>query len=255
MLRRIALLLFAVMVLTSCKTLAPAPGTDSDFTRVELEDLPDAVRQWAEDSQDMQLVHTKVYQDRKYILANYGELPSEGYVITIEDVKIGEDIITVTIDYAQPNPGDAVPEEITYPQDIVYIADSSLPIEYAATDGDEYVPTLVGIEELPKIIPESSQFIKVFSPASGSSVSSVFSVEGVGNVFEGSISYRVVDADGNPGEEKIAMAGMGDWYYFRADVDAPEAADFTLELYTYSAKDSSIINLVSIPLTTKQAGN
>jgi len=114
----------------------------------------------------------------------------------------------------------------------------------------EYVPTLVNLDELREITSES-RFLKIFSPEPGSQVSADFQVEGVANVFEGTVSYRVRTAAG-PGEEKTVTAGMGDWYYFLAEAEAPKDSDFTLELYTYSARDGSIENLVQIPLTSKQ---
>src|SRR5690606_32426351 len=158
-----------------------------------------------------------------------------------QEVDIGHDKITVTVQQSSPQPDDSVPQVLTYPQDIVSVANLDLPMEFKATGNPEYIPTLVGIGELPPILAQSPG-IKVFSPAPGSSVPRSFSIEGVANVFEGHFAYLLRDADGTPGPEQSAMAGMGDWYYFRLEAEAPAnlSREFTLELFTYSAKDGSV---------------
>lgn len=250
-------LALAFVILSSCRFFAPpAPAPPEPvFTRVAEEALPPALREWADNSRTMHIAHSKVYQNKRYILAGYGEKPTGGYSIAIEDVVIGESKITVTVNYADPPPGSNVTDALTYPQDIVYIANLDLPIEYEGTGAQEYVPTLVGIEELPEITAQSP-FIKIFEPSPDTRVPPSFTVKGVANVFEGAISCRLRDAQGNFSQEVLATAGMGDWYYFQVDMEVPEEfADFHLELFTYSAKDGSIENLVQIPLEREEAGD
>lgn len=251
--------LATVLILSSCRFFAPpvpAPAPpEPGFTRIAEEDLPPALRGWADNSRTMQIAHSKVYQNKRYILASYGEKPSGGYSIAIEDVVIGDDNIIVTVNYTDPAPGSNVTDALTYPMDFVYIGNLDLPIEYKGT-GEEYVPTLVGIEELPEIVAQS-KFIKIFDPAPDTRIPPSFTVEGVANVFEGAISCRLRDAQGNFSQEIQATAGMGDWYFFQVDMEVPEEFEdsFHLELFTYSAKDGSIENLVQIPLKREEAGD
>jgi len=200
----------------------------------------------------MHLAHTKVYKGRRYILANYGVKPTGGFGIAIEDVEIDDEQITVIISYSDPGPDENVTQALTYPQDIVYTDNLDLPIEYVAAGDKEYVPILRGIVELPKIVAESD-FIKVFTPAPNENVPQTITVEGVANVFEGSISYLLRDADGTATGEQFTTAGMGDWYFFTFDIQVPEmfSDNLSLELFSYSAKDGSIIHLVEIPLQRK----
>jgi len=259
MFRRIIPVLILVLLLTSCnwlRTPQADPEPDLDFTREEIETLPGDVQDWVEDSRTMHIAQSKVFQGTRYILASLGERATSGYGIHIEDVDIGADKITVTISHTAPGPNQNVTEVVTYPQDIVSIANLDLPIEYVATGDLEYIPTLQGIEELPPIQAQSPG-IKVLAPAPNSTVEDTFTVEGVANLFEGAFSYLLRDIDGTATEEQYAIAGMGDWYYYELSVTVPAelSQEFTLELFSYSARDNSVINLVEIPLNKKQAGD
>lgn len=251
-----------LLFLTSCRFLPlpnptpNPPSPDPVFIRVNPQDLPLAIQEWAENSRSMHLAHTKDHQGRRYILAGYGEKPSGGYRIEIEDVVIGDNNITVTINHSDPQPGTEVTDALTYPQDIVYIVNLDLPLEFNPTGAQSYVPTLIGIAELPAITAQST-WIKVFSPGPDSRVPASFTVEGVANVFEGAISCQLRDPDGRKSQEILATAGMGDWHYFQVPMEVPAdfGSTFTLELFTYSAKDGSIENLVEIPLILDHTGN
>lgn len=256
-LRRVFFLIIVALLLTSCRWFpVPGPEPQSGFTRVDMKDLPVPVKEWAENSRAMELAHTMTYQNKRYILANYGKKPTSGYSISIEDVDIADHKVTVTIRYTEPDPKQIVSHVLTYPQDIVYIENLNLPIEYRGVGDSEYVLTLVGIEELPKIQAQS-EWIKIFSPAPNTAVAQTFTIEGAANVFEGNISILLRDKNGSPTEEQSAQAGMGDWYYFSSEVEAPAqlSGNFTLEIFSYSAKDSSVINLVKIPLHKNKAGD
>lgn len=255
--RRVLPFIIFALLLTSCRLFpAPSPAPQADFTRVSLSDLPGPVKEWAENSRAMELAHTKVYEGKRYILANYGQKPTGGYSIAIEDVDIADqDKVTVTIRFTEPDKNQNVTDALTYPQDIVYIENLDLPIEYRGIGDSEYVLTLVGCEELPKIQAQS-QWIKIFSPVPNTSVAQTCAIEGVANVFEGSIAILLRDENGIPTDEQSAQAGMGAWHYFTTAIEVPPqlSDNFTLEIFSYSAKDSSIINLVQIPLSREKNG-
>ena len=255
--RRVLPFIIFALLLTSCRLFpAPSPAPQADFTRVSLSDLPGPVKEWAENSRAMELAHTKVYEGKRYILANYGQKPTGGYSIAIEDVDIADqDKVTVTIRFTEPDKNQNVTDALTYPQDIVYIENLDLPIEYRGIGDSEYVLTLVGCEELPKIQAQS-QWIKIFSPVPNTSVAQTCAIEGVANVFEGSIAILLRDENGIPTDEQSAQAGMGAWHYFTTAIEVPPqlSTNFTLDIFSYSPKDSSIINLVQIPLSRGKNG-
>ena len=253
--RRLLPLLLTVLLLTSCQWFqAPSPADpDPDFARVDYEALPLEVQGWVDNSRTMHIAHSKVYDGRRYIHASYGEKPTGGFGIHIEGVEIRSEEIEVIVRHSDPAPNQNVTEALTYPQDIVYTGNQNLPIEYVATGDRDYVPVLVGIEEMPEILAQSDS-IKIFSPAPNSDVLDRFAVQGVANVFEGTVNYLIRDAEGST-DEHFITAGMGDWYYFEFELDLPEelSETFTLELFTYSAQDGSVIHLIVIPLERKQA--
>lgn len=248
--------LLLVLTLASCQwlQLPSAPPQDPDFTRADYAALPGPVKEWVDNSRMLHIAHTIVHEGRRYIMASYGERPTGGYGIHIEDVEIGSDSIAVTVNHVDPQPGQNVTEALTYPKDIIYIDNLELPIEFIGTGDREYVPTLMGIDELPQINAES-RFIKVFEPAPDSNVDETFSVKGVANVFEGTVNYILRDSSGQVALEDFLTAGMGDWYYFELDLEltAQLSDTFILEMFSYNAEDGSVINLVEIPLQRKQA--
>lgn len=128
------IILLAALFLTSC-TPAASPQKDMEFTRVPNPFPPD-VQQWAEDNKLSHHATEKVFQDKRYILVSYGKKSTGGYKIFIENVIVSDDIITVTVRHSDPAPGAIVTQALTFPQDLVWIENLDLPIEYVAT-GDQ----------------------------------------------------------------------------------------------------------------------
>jgi Immunoglobulin-like domain of bacterial spore germination len=95
--------------------------------------------------------------------------------------------------------------------------------------------------------------VLVQTPEGGSVQFSPIGVTGRANVFEATVSMRLVDADGNELAATFATAtcGTGCWGDFEAalafsvDHDVPA----TLEVYQASAEDGSPLDLVRIPIT------
>jgi hypothetical protein len=95
--------------------------------------------------------------------------------------------------------------------------------------------------------------IVVVTPVIGQTVSSPVSVAGTANVFEATVSLRILDADGNEIAREFTTATCGtgcrgDYSTkLKFDVDSEQAG--TIEVFEESAKDGSHINVVSIPVT------
>lgn len=248
--RVIPLLLFSLF-LSACSWFSspPQPKPNQVFTQVNLENLPGPVKEWADNSRDMDLAHAKVYQGKRYLLANFGQKPSGGYSIAITNVDITADKVVVTITRTQPQAENPLAGNPTYPQDIVYIENLDLPIQYRGAGESDYIMTLVGIDELEKI-EVGSEGIKIFAPAPDDKVPETFTLRGVANVFEGQMNILLRDDKGEALGEGFAQAGMADWYYFTVQVKTPASLSehFTLEIFNHSPKDNGVINLVRIPL-------
>ncbi|WKZ27212.1 MAG: Gmad2 immunoglobulin-like domain-containing protein [Candidatus Paceibacterota bacterium] len=98
--------------------------------------------------------------------------------------------------------------------------------------------------------------IVVTSPRAGDLVSNPFTVTGRARVFENTFSYRLLGANNEVLFEYFGTADapdIGQFGDFEVKVPIPSGApaDLTLQVFEYSAKDGSIVNLVSVPVRVK----
>jgi predicted small lipoprotein YifL len=248
------LILLLVALVAGCgKQAAPPPvetppdkGTDSNGS-VE----PSEIDAWVENSKNLFLAQSKELDGQQYLLVTYGMQPSGGYNVEIIDILESEDQVAVTVEFTKPAPGQPVTEAITFPYDLAIIDATGLPVEFIPAGDEFYIPSLLGIEELKPIVSQSGG-IKVFAPESGEVVGNKFTAEGVANVFEGNVLYKVYDDNSTVLLSGFTTATMGDWGYFQVNVtvdDSIGAKGLLLELYTQSAKDGSVQDLVKIDLS------
>lgn len=100
---------------------------------------------------------------------------------------------------------------------------------------------------------QGKALISVTEPCEGDSITSPVVVAGVANVFEATVSLRILDANGDPLIEAFTTAecGTGCWGEFetklRFGVDREQPG--TLEVFESSAEDGSDIHKVVIPVT------
>lgn len=94
--------------------------------------------------------------------------------------------------------------------------------------------------------------IVVDSPRSGDSISSPVKIEGKARVFENMFNYRLKDSDGTVldyGSITAIEPDPSNYGKFSINIDFnPKGDNGTLEVFDYSAKDGSEIDMVSIPL-------
>jgi Immunoglobulin-like domain of bacterial spore germination/Sporulation and spore germination len=95
--------------------------------------------------------------------------------------------------------------------------------------------------------------ILVESPVIGQRVSSPVTVSGTANVFEATVSLRILDENGNEVANTFTTATCGTGCRGDYSVSVPFSVDHeqpgTVEVYESSAKDGSRINVVDIPVT------
>ncbi len=218
----------------------------------EKEETPQEVTEWIDRSRDLWLGQDVEIDDTLYLLVTYGVQPTGGYSVEIKNLTEQEDKLLVTVEFTEPAEGEPVTQALTRPYDLKTSEPTDLPVEFVAEGDEMYVPTLWGIDKLPPIAAQSDG-IKVFSPAPGSTVASEFDVTGIANVFEGTVLYRLLL--GSTGEELysgITTGAMGDWGYFEEEIAVPgetnSGEQLILELYTESAKDGSIQDLIEIEI-------
>jgi len=94
--------------------------------------------------------------------------------------------------------------------------------------------------------------IAVALPQSGMRVTSPVTIAGNADVFEATVNIRVLDGNGEVIAESFTMAtcGTGCRGDFSTQVDVPIDAEQpgTIQVFEYSAKDGSMINVVEIPV-------
>lgn len=99
----------------------------------------------------------------------------------------------------------------------------------------------------------ASGAIVVESPEPGTSVSSPITISGTADVFEATVSIRILDAAGNEvgGTFTTATCGSGCRGDFREsvsfEIDSEQTG--TIEVFEESAEDGSAINVVTLEVT------
>lgn len=102
------------------------------------------------------------------------------------------------------------------------------------------------------ITPAASQNIEVLSPTMGEKVKSGFVVSGNARTFENNVAIRLSDSAGNVLIETFTLANApdtGQFGPFEKQINFQTAdTEGTLQVFQYSAKDGSIIDLVEVPV-------
>lgn len=102
----------------------------------------------------------------------------------------------------------------------------------------------------------SSKNIEIISPLTGDMVKSGFALKGNARVFEGVVSIRLLDSQGNILGQTTAQTNAPDAGFFGpfSQTINFQTTDTTgtLEVFQVSAKDGSEVDKVTIPVLFKQ---
>lgn len=106
----------------------------------------------------------------------------------------------------------------------------------------------------PSLSPTPKLNVTVESPRPNDKVTNPIIVKGQARVFENTFSYALKDTNGNKLYENFAMtdapdAGIFGNYTVKIPVPATAPKNLVVEVFEYSAKDGSVINLVRVPVT------
>ena len=102
--------------------------------------LPDMVQEWIEASLTVFGAQTLLYEDVLYLLVTYGEKPTGGYDVTIEDISVESNSLIVTANFTAPGEDDMVTQAFTYPFDLAMLDNPDMPVEFRATGAEDSVP-------------------------------------------------------------------------------------------------------------------
>lgn len=201
-----------------------------------------------------------------YVLITRGEQSTGGFDAKIEKVTQSvsdqKGYATVRVLFTDPKSGQVVSQGVTYPLALVKLDTGKKPDEVTFIIQREKPAgrTPEGSTAVPKKPKEQQEEktanIIVDQPKTGAAVTSPFLVSGRARVFEATLQVHLVDEEGRTISRKTVMASAGapEWGSFTTSVQytaptSPRKA--TLQVYTLSAKDGSVQDLVRIPLTLK----
>lgn len=214
-----------------------------------VEALPAEIIRWVDYSRQLFLAQAREYEDLLYILVTYGEKPTGGYRVDISKIAEEDGSLNVTVNFSDPGE-ENVTQVFTYPYDLEIIESPGLPVEFQAEGDRSFVPMLKGLDWLPPLA-AGSEDIRIISP-DRETVPREFTLEGIELVFEGTVIYRILDKDGVELDRGFTTGHGYDWGYFVQDIVVPEeirsGEEFLLEVYSESAKDGSIENLVRLEI-------
>lgn len=245
------------------------------WSRPAWEGLPDEVAEWVTNSLTIDAGQWRTVGDRTYVLRTLGFRPGGDRLVEIlgvERAAPGSNAVTVTLRYTTPpagtgssgqgGSGGAGPVGGEHPYDLVAVNFPGAEVTWAVEgDPDAYVMGVYG--DIRAIVAESAG-IKLFGPAPGSAVSSPLILEGLANVFEGQVDYRLLGAGGVVLARGYAMGMMGDWGGFSVEVafavppgtpmnEAGEV-EAVLEVFWYSPMDGSETDKIVVPLRLRLGG-
>jgi hypothetical protein len=89
--------------------------SELDYTVVEDKDLPTELKKLIDSKKENTIRLTYTTKDYIYLVAGYGQQPTSGYSIRVNDVYLGTDAIYVDVDLIGPESGEQVTELPTTP--------------------------------------------------------------------------------------------------------------------------------------------
>ncbi|HHU30527.1 MAG: Gmad2 immunoglobulin-like domain-containing protein [Bacillota bacterium] len=220
--------------------------------RPDFAKLPAEIKDWVEYSRRIASAQEKHYNGFRFVLVTAGEKPTGGYDVEITEAVEKEGRLEARVKMTAPGRDDIVIAAFTYPFDLVIVEEKELPLHFVDVDDPgRHFMRLAGLDALEMPIAAESEWIKVFTPAPGDSVSGKVSLTGIASVFEGTVSYELLTGEGSVVAQGFTTAAMGDWGFFKEEIALPAGLDgqrLVLRLYSLSGKDGSPLFTVEIPL-------
>jgi len=253
---RLGTILLVVVVaatLAGCSVQRGQPQADPESSpqALVLQAAPQEIQDWVENSLRLFAGQTRDHGDRTYLLLTLGEKPTGGYEAKISSLSVSGSELVALCRFKEPSPGEPVSQAKTYPFDLVAVPRLEVPVEFRAEGGTPWHIMRVLDSDVEPIVAEST-WIKVFEPHPSQVVEGSLNLRGLCSVFEGTVNFRLV-RDSTTLHEGFAQGAMGDWGYFEAQIplDTVESGPAVLEVFTYSAKDGSVQDLISIDVTVR----
>jgi hypothetical protein len=106
-----------IVTLSGCNAFDSSSSkvSELDYTVVEDRDLPTELKKLIDSKKENTIRLTYTTKDYIYLVAGYGQQPTSGYSIRVNDVYLGTDAIYVDVDLIGPESGEQVTELPTAP--------------------------------------------------------------------------------------------------------------------------------------------
>lgn len=163
------------------------------------------------------------------------------------DVSIADSVATVDLPASFDDQAGSIPLQLAQ---ITYTLTQFATVSAVAIQvGGRPLTSALGRANYEDLLPP----IVVTSPVFGDRVSSPVTVAGTANVFEATVSIRILDAAGAPLATTFTTATCGSGcrgdYSTAVSFDVATEQRGTVQVYEVSAEDGSSINVVNLPVT------
>lgn len=225
--------------------------------------LPDPVAKWLESYRTIEVGTSFTHETYTYLLVSWGVKDTGLYQVQITNVDLSGSEVVVRTKWTQPAAFAAVDPH--YPHALARIKRTDKPVKFVAEGGaPEWIPSLVGVPAAFRIYQpsqgvmytpnktDSVEFGRIFVGSSGvQPAAGQVAIEGIGRVFEGTVEYDFMPDGGEPFGHGFVTASSGgpDWGYFVISVAEPSPLPRYLRVYSTSAEDGRIQDLVMVDLT------
>ncbi len=138
----ITFLVVSVLFVYGCGEVEEEGEVVTPLDPEEREELPEEIKAWIEDSRDKFGGRARVHNGLLYILVTYGEKPTGGYIVEIDELEKQNDTLVVTAEFTEPGEDEMVTQAITYPYDLAVVEETELSVEFVATGDENTIPVL-----------------------------------------------------------------------------------------------------------------
>ncbi len=239
------LLLAALTTLTACAARSAreaAPESEGiAFTRPDPDGLPGDLRQWVRENSRRRGTHVRHEGERTYLLVAWGEKPTGGYAVRVEDLARGRQAEVAVVRLEAPQPGQPVTQAITYPYDLVSAPRLRRPVVFAYRGDLTLTSPLPPRDEAAGPAQESGNF-RVTSPRPGETIESPVRIVGKARAFEATFDIEIEDGHNVLARQTVrARDAAPAWGEFEVSVpfERPTSPAGAIIFVTYSPADGS----------------
>lgn len=231
----------------------PAPQGIA-FTRPDPEKLTGALGEWVRRNSRQRGTFVRHEGSRTYLLVAWGEKPTGGYTVRIEDLARGRssEVAVVKLDV----PSGPVTQVISYPYDLVSAPRLQRPVVFTYRDRFTLtgpLPEAGGGQGDGKDGQEGavSQNFRITSPKPGETIQSPVRVAGKARAFEATFDIEIEDGHNVLAKRTVtARAAAPDFGDFEVTLpfEPPTNPSGAILFVTYSAKDGSRREELRLPV-------